>query len=124
MYRYQKMKGSADIVGPSLEYDTYTKPLRVQKVNIGMEEKPKFANIGDYVGSINPPARRKRARYIIIVTDYLTRWVEEEPVTHCSAKTVVHFLFENIVTRFGCPKVLMSDQGTHFVKNTIVELTK
>jgi len=37
-----------DIVGPTLELDAYVNPLRVHKVNIGMKEKPKFLNIGDY----------------------------------------------------------------------------
>ena len=29
------------------------------------------------------------------------------------------FLFENVLTRFGCPNILMSDQGMHFFKETI-----
>jgi hypothetical protein len=60
----------------------------------------------DFIGSINPPAKRSGARYIITATNYLTKWVEAEPVRNCSIEIVVRFLFENVVTRFGCLRVL------------------
>jgi hypothetical protein len=78
----------------------------------------------DFVGSINPLAKRTGKRYIITTTEYLTRWVEVVLVKDCSAETVAHFLFEQVITRFGCPRVLMSDQGTHFINNTIRALTE
>jgi len=43
----------------------------------------------DFLGPIKPQTRRTRSRYKITVTYYLKRWAEEEPVTNCSAKTIV-----------------------------------
>lgn len=38
--------------------------------------------------------------------------------------TAVKLLFENVLTRFGCPKTLMSDQGMHFLNENISALTE
>jgi transposase InsO family protein len=54
----------------------------------------------------------------------LTRWAKEREVEDCSATTIARFIFDDIITRFGCPKILMSDQGTHFINNTVEALTK
>ena len=78
----------------------------------------------DFVGPINPPGKRTGARYIITAIEYLTRWAEAKPVRNCDAATAAQFIFENIITRFGCPLILMSDQGTHFLNRTIESLTE
>jgi transposase InsO family protein len=33
-------------------------------------------------------------------------------------------LFDQVITRFGCPRILMSNQGTHFINNTIKSMTE
>jgi hypothetical protein len=79
-------------------------PLRPQ-VTLHVFEKWEI----DFVGPINPPTRRKGDRYIITMTEYLTMW-EQAPITkYCSIEKTTHFLFEQVITRFGCPRILMSD---------------
>jgi hypothetical protein len=71
------------------------------------------------LGPINPPKKRIGARCIITEMEYLTIWEEEAIMKDCSAETTTHFLFEQVITRFGCPRILMRNQGTHFINNTI-----
>jgi hypothetical protein len=78
----------------------------------------------DFVGTINPPGKHTGARYIITATEYLTRWAEERSIKDCSATTATCFIFDDIITKFGCLKILMSDQGTHFINKTIESLTE
>jgi len=40
----------------------------------------------------------------------------------CTSTIMVKFLFEYVLTRFGCPNILMSDHGTHFMNEMISAL--
>jgi len=76
----------------------------------------------DFIGPINPPGKKTGVRYIITTIDYLTMWVEAQEVRDCNTKIVVKFIFEYILSRFGCPNVSMHDKGSHFLKDTIKAL--
>jgi hypothetical protein len=78
----------------------------------------------NFVGPINPLGKCTGARCIITMIEYLTRWAEARAVKDCSETTVAHFIIDDIITRFVCPKILMSDQSTHFINKTVEALTK
>jgi hypothetical protein len=78
----------------------------------------------DFLGPINPQGKRTRARYIITVIEYLTRWEEARSVKDCSVATATRFIFDDLITRFGCPNIPMNDKGTHFINTTIEALTQ
>ena len=76
-----------------------------------------------FTGPFPIPVKRIGARYIITAFKYVTKWAEAEPVNTCSSEIAAKFIYENIITRFGCPLTLISDQGTHFINKTIKILT-
>ena len=76
-----------------------------------------FAKWGiDFVGPIHPAAMRTHAEYIIVATDYVTKWVEAKATVKNDAHTTTKFLYENIFTRYGLPIEIVSDRGTHIRK--------
>ncbi|XP_075483782.1 uncharacterized protein LOC142523933 [Primulina tabacum] len=60
-----------------------------------------------------PPATGHR-KFLIVVVDYFTKWVEAEPLAKISEKYVIGFLWKSIVYRFGIPRALISDNDTQF----------
>ena len=78
----------------------------------------------EFVGPINPLGKRIGARYIITMTNYLTRWDEATPIVDFTTAMATSFLFDNIVTQFGFPRILMSDYGSHFINHKISALKK
>ncbi|XP_025980015.1 uncharacterized protein [Glycine max] len=62
--------------------------------------------------------------YILVVVDYVSKWVEVVATPHNDAKTVVKFLKKNIFSRFGVPKILISDGDTHFCNNQLQKVLK
>ena len=53
-------------------------------------------------------------KYLLVCTDYFTKWVEAEPLVNIRDVDVKRFIWKNIVTRFGIPNVLISDNGLQF----------
>ena len=52
--------------------------------------------------------------YIIVGVDYLSKWVEAIPCKANNHKVKLKFVKENIFSRFGVPKALIGDEGSHF----------
>ena len=57
--------------------------------------------------------------YILLAVDYVSKWVEVIPTRTNDAKVVAQFLRSNIFSRFGTPRALITDNGTHFCNKVI-----
>jgi len=62
--------------------------------------------------------------YIFLAVDYVSKWVEVIPSKTNDAKMVVKFRRENIFTRFGMSRAIVSDQGSHFTNRSFDALLK
>ncbi|XP_057542470.1 uncharacterized protein LOC130820933 [Amaranthus tricolor] len=66
-----------------------------------------------------PPTKGQR-KFIIVAIDYFTKYMEAEPLSSITDKQVYQFIWRNIITRYGIPRVIITDNGRQFVsKNTI-----
>ena len=53
-------------------------------------------------------------KYLLVGTDYFTKWVEVEPLANIRDVDAKRFIWKNIVTRFGVPHALIWDNGLQF----------
>ena len=56
------------------------------------------------------------------MVDYVSKWVEAVATRTNDAKTVAKFIKNNIFPRFGVPRVLISDGGSHFIERSFEAL--
>ncbi|GJY91729.1 reverse transcriptase domain-containing protein [Tanacetum coccineum] len=64
----------------------------------------------DFMG---PFSDSRGNKYILIAVDYASKWVEAQALPTNDARIVVKFL-KGLFARFGVPKALISNRGTHF----------
>ncbi|CAM8996717.1 unnamed protein product [Rhodiola kirilowii] len=62
--------------------------------------------------------------YILVAVDYVSKWVEAKATRCDDAKTVIDFLRTNLFCRYGVPKAIISDQGTHFCNRMMASTLK
>ena len=62
--------------------------------------------------------------YILLAVDYVSKWVEAVPTHFDDANAVVSFIRNHIVCRYGSPRAIVSDQGSHFCNRKVEALLK
>ena len=70
------------------------------------------------------PLTPRGNRYVLVLTDYFTKWTESYAIPNQEAATVAEKLVCEFVYRFGVPRELHSDQGTNFESKVMAEVRK
>ena len=65
----------------------------------------------DFMGPF-PPSDGKE--YILVAVDYVSKWVEAIPTRTNTHREVLRFVTRNIFSRYGYPRAIISDGGSHF----------
>ena len=76
----------------------------------------------DIIGSIRPPSSKQHV-WILVATDYFTKWVEAKAYVTINSQTVISFVKEHIVHRFGIPETITADRGSVFISKAMHDLT-
>ena len=60
--------------------------------------------------------------YILLVVDYVSKWVEAIACPRNDVSIMVGFFQRNILSRFGAPRTIISDEGSHFANKVFAKL--
>jgi hypothetical protein len=71
----------------------------------------------DFVGPFNPKSNQKD--YILVATDYMTKWVEAVTLSNATEEVVIKFLFELFV-HYGLPREVIIGEGSQFKAHKIM----
>jgi len=76
----------------------------------------------DIVGPF--PIGRAQKKFILVVVDYFTKWVEAEALANITAWQVHPFVWQNIVCRFGLPHTIITDNDRQFIDKKLRDFYK
>ena len=60
--------------------------------------------------------------YILLVVDYVSKWVEAIACPRNDASTMIKFIQRNILSRFGAPRTIISNEGNHFANKVFEKI--
>ena len=63
------------------------------------------------------PATQRKKRFLLVIVDYFTRWIELFPLHSTTSTQIADILTNEVFTRYGLPKFILSDNGPQFVSN-------
>jgi hypothetical protein len=75
----------------------------------------------DFIGKIHPSSSQGHC-FVIVATDYFTKWTEAIPLKNMTHREVIEFITGHIIHRFGLAQALTTDQGTSFILKRCVNL--
>ena len=82
-------------------------------------EKP-FQQWGlDFIGEIHPSSSGQH-KWILTATNYFTKWIEAIPCRQANDSTIIQFLEANILSRFGCPEKIITDNTAAFKSKKMI----
>lgn len=84
--------------------------------HIPVPEGPFKHLVIDYVDMLKPVQGK---RYMLVIIDRFSRWVEAVPSKTLGADTVIKFLTREVIPRFGIPSEISSDNGSAFVQKVV-----
>ncbi len=87
--------------------------------HIPVPEGPFKHLVMDYVDMIK---RVQGKRYMLVIIDRFSRWVEAVPSADQGAGTVIKFLTREVIPRFGIPSEISSDNGSAFIQKTVKQV--
>ena len=71
----------------------------------------------NFIEKINPPS--KGHRFVLVATDYFTKWTETVPLKNMTHREVIEFITEHIIHRFDIPQTLTTDQSSSFISKEV-----
>jgi len=74
----------------------------------------------DVVGPIHES--NKGYRYILVISDYASRFVFTIPMKNQTAQTIARCLVNKIITKYGAPQTVLTDRGTNFLSSMVNEI--
>jgi hypothetical protein len=74
----------------------------------------------DFIGQIHPPSSKGHC-FVLVATDYFTKWTEAIPLKNMTHKEIIEFITEHIIHRSDIPQTLTTDQDTSFVSSQVRE---
>jgi hypothetical protein len=74
----------------------------------------------DFIGQIHPSSLKSHC-FMLVATDYFTKWTKAVPLKNMAHKEVIEFITEHIIHRFAIPQTLTMDQGTSFTSGQVFE---
>ena len=63
-------------------------------------------------------------KYIVVVTDLFSKWVEGFPVKSTDTEMLASLLVHEVICRYGLPSYLHSDQGANLTSNLMAAVCK